>query len=116
MTNTPKVSRADALDFYRESLAQNRGAYMEPYIQHAVDALAAPTTEGPVTDTPKPCPFCSETSTAQITTQGEKWGALICTDCGAYGPEVRTNYDKPGTWRADAVEAWNRRVTLTENK
>ena len=116
MTNTPKVSRADALDFYRESLAQNRGAYMEPYIQHAVDALAALTTEDRVTNTPKPCPFCGETSTTQIATQGEKWGALVCTDCGAYGPEVRTNYDKPETWRADAVAAWNRRADHTEAK
>lgn len=60
-----------------------------------------------------PCPFCGEALTAHIETQGTKWGAITCQSCGAYGPEVRTQYEAWPAWKDSAVEAWNRRHTTT---
>jgi Lar family restriction alleviation protein len=59
------------------------------------------------------CPFCGNNHGVQFAmSQGYKWGAVECPDCGARGPEVRTYYDKSGdaTWREEAVREWNRRA------
>jgi len=62
----------------------------------------------------KPCPFCGfepeGTDGEFVETQGSKWGALGCNDCGMVGPEVRTNYDPIAKWKDRAIEAWNERV------
>lgn len=61
-----------------------------------------------------PCPFCGGTEDRQETSQGFKWGAVVCSLCTAQGPEVRTSYGKPEEWRADAVAEWNRRAASVE--
>lgn len=64
---------------------------------------------------PLPCPFCGGTAVETMldAAQGNKWGAALCCECGALGPDVRTDYDKDlkAPWRAEAIAAWNRRVT-----
>lgn len=63
----------------------------------------------------KPCPFCGSSlrpQTLMDQEQGMKWGYAYCGECGARGPEVRTQYDA-GTlapWRAEAIAEWNRRA------
>lgn len=57
----------------------------------------------------KICPFCGYTPNDFITTQGEKWGAVVCGVCGCCGPEVRTGYHE-SNWHEDAVKKWNKRV------
>jgi len=57
----------------------------------------------------EPCPFCGEKSTSYIDSQGTKWGCVVCNDCGAWGPEVRTGYDlsENAEWHKDADREWN---------
>lgn len=58
----------------------------------------------------KPCPWCgSTTPPIQVLTDGYKWGALSCSDCGATAPEVRTGYAEDVLWYDAALEAWNKR-------
>lgn len=65
-----------------------------------------------------PCPFCGETpdidnpATFQDS-QGTKWGAVVCC---CTGPEVRTGYQSVEHWKANAIEAWNRRAPHTEDR
>lgn len=64
---------------------------------------------------PLSCPFCGHVPTDEDanfeTNQGTKWGFLVCPQCCAMGPEVRTGYGPPATWKAEAIAAWNRRAS-----
>ena len=61
----------------------------------------------------KPCPFCGDTCVScQLDgSQGIKWGAAVCGNCGAQGPEVRTGYDtsESAPWHEQALKEWNNR-------
>lgn len=61
-----------------------------------------------VKDELKPCPWCEGEAIGFVLTQGTKWGACLCNDCMAYGPEVRTYY-KRTEWHIEAIKAWNTR-------
>ena len=58
-----------------------------------------------------PCPFCGHPNATPEpdTSQGYKWGQLVCDSCAAKGPEVRTNYLEPEYWSEDAIKEWNSR-------
>lgn len=60
----------------------------------------------------KHCPFCGTIPVdgRHETSQGGKWGAVVCPDCGCVGPEVRTKYRGADSWGGAADEAWNRRA------
>ena len=66
--------------------------------------------------TPLPCPFCgaspemADGSICHTSDDREKWGAIQCLECGATGPDVRTEYEPFLAWRDDAVAEWNRRA------
>lgn len=67
----------------------------------------------------KPCPFCGyaiDDGDVPLfgSNQGFKWGYVECGDCGATGPEVRTNYGDLEEWGASAVKEWNHRVDPKE--
>jgi hypothetical protein len=62
-----------------------------------------------------PCPFCAAVP-EQLACffvpdgAGGKWGAVMCTNCGAIAPEVRTGYYVDiSKWVPAAAEEWNRR-------
>lgn len=61
----------------------------------------------------KPCPWCGripqDEPASFVDTQGTKWGALICGNCSATGPEVRTGYRPLDQWKEKAIEEWNNR-------
>ena len=59
----------------------------------------------------KPCPFCgTHAPIAELdSSQGNKWGSIVCGCCGAKGPDVRTDYTPDGPWVEDAIETWNER-------
>ncbi len=61
----------------------------------------------------KPCPFCGTTpgDGRHQSTQGDKWGSVVCECCGCVGPEVRTQYREAAEWGDAADEAWNDRYT-----
>jgi len=63
---------------------------------------------------PLPCPFCNslEVKTKADQMQGTKWGMAICQNCGAMGPEVRTEYEMAADapWHREAIKEWNRRI------
>lgn len=76
----------------------------------ALDAPTLPAATA-IAGEEKPCPFCGSEAIQQVETDGPaKWGTIRCGGCGAQCGEVRTGYDKPETWRADAIEEWNRRA------
>ena len=56
----------------------------------------------------KPCPFCGEQCADLDVTPGDKWAKYepTCLD-------VRTGYNmaEDAPWRAEAIAAWNTRVT-----
>jgi len=60
------------------------------------------------------CPFCGAAG-ASLQAQFEnqvrrgKWGFIECIDCGAKGPDVRTEYDDIPKWFNRAADEWNRR-------
>lgn len=56
-----------------------------------------------------PCPFCGASSFGHEDDQGTKWGRITCTACGAWGPEVRTDYREFSHWQAAAEGEWNTR-------
>lgn len=59
-----------------------------------------------------PCPFCGGTYGAIfVMTQGNKWGQVECGECGASGPDVRTDYDDSDNaeWHENAIQEWNKR-------
>ena len=60
----------------------------------------------------KQCPFCGYNGRYLDfeMTQGTKWGNVICPDCQAKGPEVRTGYQETA-WHEDAVDEWNKRAS-----
>lgn len=60
----------------------------------------------------KPCPFCGSVVNPEsfIETQGTKWGAIVCQECGAVGPDVRTSYKPFAEWGRDAAKEWNTRA------
>lgn len=63
----------------------------------------------------KPCPFCGSTVGLNfVDSQGCKWGNAVCPDCGAMGPEVRTNYDvgENAPWHEEATKEWNTRAKM----
>lgn len=63
-----------------------------------------------------PCPFCGHAAGfEQSAYAGDKWGTLCCPSCAAHGPEVRTGYEKREVWLPDAIEAWNRRASLSSS-
>jgi hypothetical protein len=45
------------------------------------------------------------------TSQGVKYGACVCADCFARGPEVRRDYDFSdyAPWRKEVEQKWNNR-------
>jgi hypothetical protein len=57
----------------------------------------------------KPCPFCgSENQSPHYDIrQGFKWGSIQC-ECGASGPEVKTEYKKTW-WHKFAWVEWDTR-------
>ena len=59
-----------------------------------------------------PCPFCKCKQFYYDTNQGTKWGFVVCVECGATGPEVRTGYNTSDNaeWHKDANKAWNTRT------
>lgn len=62
----------------------------------------------------QPCPFCGCGTIGEIdcqvdTGQGYKWGSVVCPECEARGPSVRTHYQHDGPWVFDALAAWNHR-------
>ena len=61
----------------------------------------------------KPCPFCGDTC-ASCQATGAKWGAVVCGNCGARGPEVRTGYDisENAPWHDQAYKEWNTRSEI----
>lgn len=59
------------------------------------------------------CPFCGYVSIffCLDQSQGLKWGSVVCGNCGAEGPEVRTNYKNSASepWHEQALKEWNTR-------
>ena len=63
----------------------------------------------------KPCPFCGfEGPMLNDVDQGYKWGRIVCGQCCAKGPEVRTNYESWPAWEPEAAREWNRRTECTK--
>ena len=62
----------------------------------------------------KPCPFCKNSAImfAVDVSQGMKYGACVCADCFARGPEVRTSCDTSENteWHTLAEKEWDIRV------
>lgn len=60
----------------------------------------------------KPCPFCGHPRVLYRLTDGYKWGAAMCGQCGATACEVRTGYNQSddAPWHARALEEWNTRA------
>lgn len=96
-----KESSGEARD--ADSAAHNAARSVSP-------TVAAPSPALPDQGV-KACPFCGCTrSTARPDDeQAGKWGSMVCDECGAVGPEVRTGYEKPDKWRPAAIEEWSRR-------
>lgn len=58
-----------------------------------------------------PCPFCGGNKIEPHQEfERAKWGRMMCAECGAMGPDVRTGYAGPEEWRDEATAEWNRRV------
>jgi hypothetical protein len=59
------------------------------------------------------CPFCRSKSTVPRVeqSQGMKYGYIVCLDCFARGPEIRTNYDfdEDAEWYELAENKWDER-------
>ena len=53
------------------------------------------------------CPFCGGDKIYPVSdaSQGDKYGAITCADCGAKGPEVRVCEG----WIKRAFESWGER-------
>jgi Lar family restriction alleviation protein len=68
--------------------------------------------------TPKPCPFCAETSVTVEEGTTFRWRIAVCNACGAQGPEVR--HDTLAKDRVAAatesnyraIKAWNVRFEI----
>jgi len=62
----------------------------------------------------KPCAWCRSKRKPwyKYGTNSCKWGAAVCSDCGAQAPEVRTGYDESenAPWHEDADREWNTRA------
>jgi len=73
-----------------------------------------PQAQPPAAPELKPCPFCGVVPVANsyYMNQGDKWGGVVCGNCGVQGPEVRTGYAPWEHWKWAAVEAWNTRTNL----
>jgi hypothetical protein len=83
-----------------------------------------PIAAGPndVTVMPLPCPFCGSHDVAVVNGETFRRRLMICSCCGAQGPDVRVQTCGSGTneeWerraRAGATSEWNKRhnVELT---
>lgn len=65
-----------------------------------------------------PCPFCGiaydKPSYTFAADSGMKYGCRICPNCGACGPDVRTNYkiEDRHPWMNEADRLWNERVKV----
>jgi hypothetical protein len=63
----------------------------------------------------RPCPFCAAVPQQPVCFhkpdgQGGKWGYVMCTNCGACGPDVRTGYYADVEhWAPAAAASWNHR-------
>jgi hypothetical protein len=60
----------------------------------------------------KPCPFCGHADAAPYQEyERAKWGMIVCSYCGACGPEVRTQYAMPEdhAWYDAAWKEWDAR-------
>jgi Lar family restriction alleviation protein len=71
--------------------------------------------------TPKPCPFCGETSVTVEEGTTFRWRIAVCNACGAQGPEVRRTENLAAAATESnyrAVEAWNVRfeIDATEHR
>lgn len=59
------------------------------------------------------CPFCGENMIhfALDLNQGNKYGYVECLNCGAKGPDVRTNFKntEKEPWHPTALREWNGR-------
>lgn len=60
------------------------------------------------------CPFCGTKKHLHYSldrSQGEKYGYVECSNCGAKGPDVRTNYKNSDNepWHKHALSEWNGR-------
>jgi len=58
----------------------------------------------------KPCPFCGEEkfSGPMIDAKYIKWAWIECCNCGAHGPDVRTDYTVDD-WHEKAWNEWDKR-------
>ena len=67
----------------------------------------------------KPCAWCRSKRKPwyKYGTNSCKWGAAVCSDCGAQAPEVRTGYDESenAPWHEDADREWNTRAASEAN-
>ena len=84
--------------------------YVQTYAKERADLHAEKST--PSEPTVIPCPFCGGKVIRYFVSE-YKWGAAICNNCGATGPDVRTNYDTSddAPWHKEALNAWNTRET-----
>ena len=56
------------------------------------------------------CPFCGKNNPKfESEYGGAKWGRIECGNCGAQGPDVRTEYKSSSHWGPAAIAEWNRR-------
>ena len=70
----------------------------------------------------KPCPFCGSHNIGVDETDGYKWIAVRCSECGAIGPEVRAQDIRPAALpefserdHLSAFAEWNRRAAIGES-
>lgn len=65
----------------------------------------------------KPCPFCGSSTQYYdfLPDSGRKYGSVVCANCAARGPDVRTNYVNEGKqpWHESADREWNNREKYT---
>lgn len=65
----------------------------------------------------RPCPFCGSHNVGMVETDGCKYAAMRCNECGVIGPEIRlsslhfnpNDEFEPQDFEAAAAE-WNRRA------